>query len=105
MPHADSVVASSAVDDPALEALRREIDAIDDRILELVAERVRKVLAVGEHKRARGLPIYDPERERRLLDRLGAAAPHPLDHHTVRRVFERLVDESRTIEQRQAGRR
>ncbi len=105
MPHRHSVVASETVDDPALDALRREIDAIDDRILSLVAERVRKVLEVGEHKRRLGLPIYDPERERTLLDRLSAAAPHPLTKETVRRVFERLVDESRTTEQHHAGKR
>jgi chorismate mutase len=93
------------VDDPTLEELRCEIDAIDDQILELVAKRVRKVLAVGEHKRRTGLPIYDPERERALVERLCAGAPHPLDRDTVRRVFERLVDESRTLEQRHAGRR
>jgi chorismate mutase len=103
MPDRDSVVASKIVDDPTLEALRRDIDAIDDRILELVAERVRKVLEVGKYKRQAGLAIYDPERERRMLERLSAAAPHPLERDTVRRIFERLVDESRTLEQRQTG--
>jgi chorismate mutase len=91
------------MDDPALLALRREIDEIDDHILALLAERVRKVLAVGDLKRQRGIPVYDPERERSLLDRLSAAAPSPLEPATVRRVFERLVDESRRLEQRHTG--
>lgn len=90
---------------PALEALRREIDEIDDRILELIAERVRKVLAVGELKRQTQMAVYDPERERRLIERLCAAAPDPLERDIVRRIFERVVDESRTIEQRTVGRR
>jgi chorismate mutase len=93
------------VDDPTLEALRREIDAIDDQILALVAARVSKVLALGAHKRSRNLAIYDPERERRVLERLCEAAPLPLTRDTVRRVFERLIDESRTLEQRDTGRR
>jgi chorismate mutase len=93
------------VEDPALEALRREIDAIDDQILELVAARVRKVLAVGAHKRALNKVIYDPDRERRVLERLCATAPPPLTRDTVRRVFERLIDESRTLEQRDPGKR
>jgi chorismate mutase len=85
--------------DPELEALRQAIDAIDSQILELVAARVRVVLSVGEYKRKRGLAVYDPERERGLLDRLCEAARPPLDRETVRRIFERLVDESRRLEQ------
>jgi chorismate mutase len=93
------------VEDPTLDALRREIDAIDDQILGLIVERVSKVVAVGEHKRKSGLAIYDPERERRMIARLCAGAVPPLDADTVRRVFERLIDESRTIEQRHVQKR
>ena len=86
--------------DPEFLALRDEIDAIDQQILELVAARIRLVFKVGDYKRARGLKVYDPERERQLLDRLGKAAVPPLDANTVKRIFERLVDESRRLEQR-----
>ena len=88
-----------------LDELRRRIDDIDSQILELVAARVRVVLEVGDHKRRHGLPVYDPERERRLLERLCDNPPPPLDQDTVRRVFERLVDEARRIEQHHVGRR
>jgi chorismate mutase len=84
---------------PELDALRAAIDHVDRGILELVAERVRLVLRVGDYKRQNGLPVYDPERERSLLERLSSTAPAPLDADTVRRVFERLIDESRRIEQ------
>jgi len=87
---------------PELEALRRSIDEIDSRLLALIAERVRLVLAVGDFKREHGLPIYDPERERNLLERLTAEAHPPLEKGTVRRIFERLIDESRRLEQRHA---
>jgi chorismate mutase len=90
---------------PELDALRIAIDELDRRILELVAERVRVVLAVGEYKRERGLAVYDPERERRMLERLSSSAPSPLDGDTVRRIFERLIDESRRIEQHHVQRR
>jgi chorismate mutase len=57
------------------------------------------VLKVGNYKRERGMRVYDPERERTLLEALAQQAPPPLDGETVRRVFERLVDESRRLEQ------
>ena len=84
---------------PELEALRRELDDIDVKILELVAQRIKVILAVGDYKRARSMPAYDPERERQMLERLCARAQGPLDAETVRRIFERLIDESRRIEQ------
>lgn len=83
-----------------LEALRREIDAIDAQILALVTARVRVVLRVGDVKRAIDAPVYDPERERAMIERLSDRAEPPLDRSTVRRIFERLIDESRRIEQR-----
>jgi chorismate mutase-like protein len=84
--------------DSELEALRRQIDAVDEKILELVAQRVELVLRVGELKRLSGAAIYDPERERRVLERLAHQAVPPLDRETVQRVFERLIDESRRLE-------
>jgi chorismate mutase len=88
---------------PELDELRRSIDAVDQQILQLLHERVRLVVAVGEYKRERGIPVYDPDRERALLDRLSRAAEAPLDAATIRRIFERLVDESRRIEQHHVG--
>ena len=84
---------------PELDSLRSSIDDVDRKILELMTERVRLVLAVGDVKRALQMPVYDPERERRVLDRLASLAEPPLDGPTVRRVFERLIDEMRRLEQ------
>jgi chorismate mutase len=61
------------------------------------------VLEVGDYKRQNAMPVYDPERERNMLERLSRAAPAPLDGDTVRRIFERLVDESRRLEQKHVG--
>jgi chorismate mutase len=83
-----------------LEALRRQIDDLDAQILGLVARRVGVVLQVAEHKLAHGLPAYDPGREAKLIDRLCELRPPTLDAETVRRIFERLIDESRRLEQR-----
>lgn len=83
-----------------LDRLRRAIDALDSRLLELIHERVRLVLEVGAYKSKHNLAVYDPERERRMLERLTALAEPPVEPDTVRRIFERLIDESRRLEQR-----
>lgn len=80
--------------------LRVAIDDVDRKILDLLRERVNIVVTVGNIKRARGMEVYDPGRERALLETLGALAKDPVDAGTVRRIFERVVDECRRIEQR-----
>jgi chorismate mutase/prephenate dehydratase len=62
---------SPSTDAPTgLAALREQIDATDDRILELLEERARLVARAVEHKRATGLALHDPEREQRVLARV-----------------------------------
>ncbi len=88
-------------DAPELEDLRAAIDAVDAEILSLVAKRIGLVLQIADYKRGRALPIYDPARERSVIARLIRLAPALLDAQLVRRVFERIIDESRRIEQHQ----
>jgi chorismate mutase len=99
VPDRHAVKYDAPVTVPELEELRRAIDEVDRKILDLMAERARLVLAVGDVKRARNMAVYDPDRERRVLDKLGSLAPPPLDEATVRRVYERLIDEMRRLEQ------
>ncbi len=53
-----------------LAELRKEIDTIDDKILELLNNRMEIVQRVGKLKKTEGSSIYRPEREREILERL-----------------------------------
>lgn len=57
-----------------LDDLRKRIDELDDRILELLDKRARVVADVGAAKKNADLPTYDPDRERLILDRLASRA-------------------------------
>jgi chorismate mutase-like protein len=87
------------IDDPDIASLREQIDAIDRRLLELLAERLAVVHKVGDQKRQKGLPVYDPKREDALLSSLVARAPASLDERAVRTVFEAIVSQSRRLEE------
>ncbi len=50
-----------------LNHLRDQIDRVDNQILDLLLQRKFLVEQVCELKNARGLPIYDPDRERMML--------------------------------------
>jgi len=53
-----------------LKKLRCEIDSIDNKILELLNKRMEIVKKVGELKNTTNAPIYRPEREKEIIERL-----------------------------------
>lgn len=57
-----------------LSKLRDQIDAVDQQIIDLLAERLRLVGEVGEVKSEYGLPIYAPDREAAMLKKRRAEA-------------------------------
>ena len=77
---------------------RTRIDAIDEQLMRLLNSRSACAVELGRVKRALGLPIYSAEREAQVLARVERENPGPLDALAVRRVFERVIDESRRLE-------
>ena len=81
-----------------IEAWRRRIDTIDEQLLRLLNSRSACAVEVGRLKRRLGLPVYSPDREAAILERVVRESPGPLEPTAVRRVFERIIDESRRLE-------
>ena len=82
-----------------LEEYRVTIDDLDRRIVELLNERTRVVEDIGRVKRSAQLPIYEPRREDQVFDNISrASADGPLTKEAVRRIYERIIDEMRTIQ-------
>ncbi|MEW5891690.1 MAG: prephenate dehydratase [Pseudomonadota bacterium] len=79
-----------------LEQLRAQIDALDERILQLLNERAKLAQAVGHVKG--GSLIYRPEREAQVLRRLMEANPGPLPNEAVRRLFQEVMSACRALE-------
>jgi chorismate mutase len=77
---------------------RRKIDDIDRKLVELLNERARCVLEIGRLKKTDGTPLYQPDRERQVLEGVERANRGPLSEAAVRRLFERILDEARSVE-------
>jgi chorismate mutase len=82
----------------SIERWRKEIDSIDEELIRLLNERSKCAIELGRIKRELGLPIYSPDRESEVIAHVKSINPGPLDSHAVRRLFERIIDESRRIE-------
>jgi chorismate mutase/prephenate dehydrogenase len=78
-----------------LEHLRAEIDAVDGRLVELLARRRDLVREIGRHKTARGTPVYVPEREAALLAaRRAQAVAAGVSPDLVEDLLRRIMRES-----------
>jgi chorismate mutase len=77
---------------------REEIDRLDLQLVCLLNRRAQCAIEIGKIKRAQKLPIYDPKREEDVIRMTLDKNPGPLDDEGVRRLFERIIDESRRIE-------
>jgi chorismate mutase len=81
-----------------LQDWRRRIDEIDRKLVELLNERSRGALEIGKLKQAANLPLYQPEREKEVLENAEQSNPGPLSDSAIRRLFERIIDEARSAE-------
>src|SRR6202158_4583149 len=77
---------------------RRQIDEIDRKLVELLNERSQCALEIGKLKQTQNLPLYQPDREREVLENAEHANPGPLSDAAIRRLFERIIDEARSAE-------
>lgn len=81
-----------------MRALRDRIDALDEQLVALLNERAACALEIGDIKRTLGMAIYQPGREKDVLDHVRRVNAGPLDGEAVMRLFERIIDEARRLE-------
>jgi chorismate mutase len=75
-----------------LEELRRRIDGIDDRLQDLLIERIEIVSRVATHKRSnQGVAIHQPAREAEILRRLVARRKGAFPPATLVRMWRELL--------------
>jgi chorismate mutase len=75
-----------------LDELRQDIDRVDEVLVRLLNERARRVCEIGELKKALGIEVYQPDREKDVLRHVRAIASEgPLGPDAVARLFERRV--------------
>lgn len=81
-----------------LNEFRRNIDRIDLQLLALLNERTRVVEKIGAVKEQAALPVYEPKREDQVFRNVIEHNSGPLPTDAVRRIFERIIDEMRTVQ-------
>src|SRR4051812_22732877 len=84
-----------------LDDLRVDIDRVDEVLVRLLNERARCVCEIGRLKKEQNIEIYQPDREKQVLQHVRAVASEgPLGPDAIARLFERIIDEARRLERR-----
>jgi chorismate mutase/prephenate dehydratase len=84
--------------DEHLEELRSKIDALDNKIIEALNERANAAREIGDLKRSAQAPIYVPEREKKVFDKILAHNDGPLNNKAVISIYREIISAIRALE-------
>lgn len=83
---------------PDLNQLRLQIDAIDDKLVELLNQRADLALGVKEAKSKDNIAVYAPERERQIIERvLAHSAGGSFPKGSLEKVFMNIISGTRSL--------
>ena len=84
----------------ALKDQRARIDALDDRIVDLLAERMDIVREVGAIKAKNGITLIQSDRVNEVRERCAVrGANKGLNPELIRRIYNEIIDEAHQLEQ------
>jgi chorismate mutase / prephenate dehydratase len=82
----------------SLAEMRHELDAIDDEIVAAINRRAALAQQIGGLKQEADQHVFDPDRERTVLNRALANNPGPLSNKTVQAIFRELISGTRAAQ-------
>ena len=74
-----------------LKEKREKIDLIDQKLLTLLNQRLRIALEIGKLKKEIEKKIYDPKREKEILNKLKRKNKGPLKEEDLRKIFTTIM--------------
>ena len=83
----------------SLGGLRGEIDRVDEEILSLLIRRQAAARAIGRMKAEQGMEVFDPAREREVLQKLASRSNGNLSAQHTERIFREIISASRSVQQ------
>lgn len=84
--------------DENIDSLRARIDEIDRRLVELLNERARASLRIGQLKVSASGRVYVPEREVMVYSNILSANRGPLSDHALKNIYDQIIEESRGLQ-------
>lgn len=83
-----------------IEGLRDAIDEIDEKILDLINQRLLLAAQIGRFKKQNGIQVVDRGREKAVLDRLRNRNAGPLPEPALHQIYTAIMAAARDIQNR-----
>ena len=84
-----------------MEHLRKKIDTIDTRIVNLIAKRQAHVFRIGKYKKQHKLSVLQPKREKSIIEsKMTLAKKLGLKPALIEKIFKLILANSREIQKR-----
>lgn len=77
---------------------RKKIDELDRTMVALLNQRAQAAKEIGRLKRNSELPIYEPDREKKIFENVSQVNAGPLPDKDLQHIFERIIDVMRSIQ-------
>ena len=87
----------------ALKDLRDKIDIVDKNILDLLNERANLSIQIIKEKKKNNLPVFDPEREKKIFSKMYNDNQGPLLNKQLELIFQAILKVSRNIQKNAEG--
>ncbi|HBC4762433.1 TPA: bifunctional 3-deoxy-7-phosphoheptulonate synthase/chorismate mutase [Staphylococcus aureus] len=81
-----------------LESYRSEIVSLNHQILDLLSKRGELAQKIGEEKLKQGTRIYDPQREKEMLNNLIDSNKGPFNDNTIKQLFKEIFKASTDLQ-------
>ena len=82
----------------SLDELRKKIDELDHKLVQLLNERARVVVDIGKLKNETDKPVYAPDREKEVFERIAQANEGPLPNKCLMAIWRELMSGSFVLE-------
>ena len=84
-----------------IERLRKEIDSIDNKIVELLSKRKGIVKKIAGIKKQENKPVIDNKREQEIINRLKKLSKEKgLDENFIESIYETIINYSRNEQEK-----
>lgn len=81
-----------------VDVLRKKIDQIDAKIVDLLSDRASLAQRIGRFKSRSNQEVYAPQREKEVLDRVCKLGDGPLTAQSLRAIFREIISGCRSLE-------
>lgn len=80
---------------------RKKIDELDAQIVKLISQRAEAAHQIGRLKASGSLPVYEPDREKKVFEHVKQVNPGPLPDSEMQHIYERIIDVMRALQRKE----